>query len=329
MNPAIRISVLIKALNEEKNIAACIESVLRETAGIAVEIILADSLSNDRTVEIAQRYPVRIVQFVHRQDRGAAAAAQLAYQYAQGEYIYLIDGDMELASGYLNEALRQMDEHPDWAGVAGTLQDTRVNNMFDRHRVQTKPSAQAGEVAYLNGGGLYRKAAIDALGYFAHRYLPAFEEAELGLRLQQAGWRLMRLALPAVSHTGHDEKTAAMFVRMWRNGYARANGLLLKSAYRGGFLKPAILLNRFPLLLLSLFTLMLSAPLLPLLASLAGLGWLGLFILLLLKKRHLSDAAFSFFYWHYNLAGLIHGLCTPLPPAGQPIASICLSHHEQ
>ena len=72
-----KVTVLVKALDEEATIAACLEAAVREAAAVNGEVILVDSLSTDRTVAIAKRFPVRIVQFVDRDDRGCAAAVQL------------------------------------------------------------------------------------------------------------------------------------------------------------------------------------------------------------------------------------------------------------
>ena len=44
------VSVIIKALNEEKHIARAIESALRAVSTVGGEVILADSASTDRTV---------------------------------------------------------------------------------------------------------------------------------------------------------------------------------------------------------------------------------------------------------------------------------------
>ena len=48
-----RVSVIIKALNEQKRIAVSIESALTAISAVGGEVILADSCSTDRTVEIA------------------------------------------------------------------------------------------------------------------------------------------------------------------------------------------------------------------------------------------------------------------------------------
>jgi len=50
-------SIYILTYNEEIDIAACIESAM-----LSDDIIVVDSCSSDRTVEIASRYPIRVIQ---------------------------------------------------------------------------------------------------------------------------------------------------------------------------------------------------------------------------------------------------------------------------
>lgn len=75
----MKLSILIKAYNEEGNIRRALESCLAEITDIDAEIVLADSCSTDKTVEIAKNFPVRIVQFENSSERSCGAGAQLAY----------------------------------------------------------------------------------------------------------------------------------------------------------------------------------------------------------------------------------------------------------
>ena len=79
-----RVSVIIKALNEETRIAAAIESALHAVRVVGGEEVLADSGSTDRTVEIAQAYPIRIVRLARLEDRRCGAGPQLGYQHSCG-----------------------------------------------------------------------------------------------------------------------------------------------------------------------------------------------------------------------------------------------------
>ena len=55
-----RCSIIIRSYNEEKHIARLLEGIARQTVQDA-EVILVDSGSSDRTVEIAQSYSVKLV----------------------------------------------------------------------------------------------------------------------------------------------------------------------------------------------------------------------------------------------------------------------------
>ena len=111
------VSVVIKALNEERNICAAIESSLRAVERVGGEVILADSCSSDRTVELASQYPVRVVQFSNAAERCCGAAPQLGWQHARGEFVYILDGDMRMVEGFLEEALSFLAQHPEVGGV--------------------------------------------------------------------------------------------------------------------------------------------------------------------------------------------------------------------
>ncbi|MHB9034044.1 MAG: glycosyltransferase family 2 protein [Anaerolineae bacterium] len=86
-----KISVLLPTFNEEKNIAACFESVKW-----ADEILVVDSFSTDRTLEIAQRYGARIIQheYINSACQKNWAIPQCAY-----EWVLQIDADEVLEEG--------------------------------------------------------------------------------------------------------------------------------------------------------------------------------------------------------------------------------------
>ena len=81
MNTPPVLSITIKTLDEEAKIGPAIESALAAANEIPgpVEIVIADSLSTDKTVGVASRYPVRVVQFVNKRDCGCGAGVQLGY----------------------------------------------------------------------------------------------------------------------------------------------------------------------------------------------------------------------------------------------------------
>jgi len=86
----IKISFAIITFNEEKNIARAIRSV----SAIADEIVVLDSGSADRTVEIASGFGASVHQnkFVD-----FASQKNKALSYATGDYIFVLDADEELS----------------------------------------------------------------------------------------------------------------------------------------------------------------------------------------------------------------------------------------
>lgn len=322
---AAGVSIVIKALNEEAKIARAIESALAaapEVAPLPLEVVVADACSDDGTVEIARRYPVRLVQLSQARDRGCGAGVQLGFAWARGQWVYLMDGDMALAPGFLGEALRLLQADPGLGGVGGAVIDERVANGIDRIRANNRTGVEAGTLPWLEGGGLYRRQAIEAAGgYAADRNLRGYEEAELGLRLGSAGYRLQRLARPAVSHLGHDVGTFELLARHWRSRRAMSAGVMLRDAVGRPWWRAALRLHRQPLCTLAWWLLLAAGlPVAPApvaavwcIATLAGVA------LLWLRKRDAAHVAASLVGWHYAAAAIVVGWFEPRVDPRRPI----------
>lgn len=327
------LSIVIKTLNEELKIGKAIESALAVEAeiGRGVEVIVADSVSTDRTVAIAKGYPVRVAQFVNPDERGCGAGVQLGYQHSHGEFVYFLDGDMEIARGFMTAALVELARNPKLGGIGGMVEDTKIQNDFDRIRVNNRAVTTTGFSKWLEGGGLYRRAALDAAGcYAADRNLRGFEEAELGMRIRAAGWQLMRLPIKAVAHTGHSLDTLSIFLRHWRSRRAMSAGVLLRGAIGRRWLAEAVRMLIHPLATLAWWAGFLFLALTdgamrsPLLLAWVSAGVLAIFGLLL-RKRDLRHVLVSVFSWHYGFAAIIVGLLESRIDPETPIESRILS----
>ncbi|OPY84525.1 MAG: SPBc2 prophage-derived glycosyltransferase SunS [Syntrophus sp. PtaU1.Bin208] len=97
------LSAVIITQNEENNIARCIESV-RE---IAAEIVVVDSGSSDRTVEIARSLGAKVT---HQDWLGFAGQKNFAAGLAAKDYILMLDADEEVSAALrisIKEALQE------------------------------------------------------------------------------------------------------------------------------------------------------------------------------------------------------------------------------
>jgi len=92
------LSVIVVCYNEEDNIGACLESI-----SWCDEIVVIDSFSTDRTVEICRRYTDRVIQ---RAWPGYRAQKEFAHSQATREWVLLIDAD-ERVTPELREEIKE------------------------------------------------------------------------------------------------------------------------------------------------------------------------------------------------------------------------------
>ena len=102
------VSVIITTYNEERNIADCIESVLW-----ADEIYLVDSYSTDRTLEIAQQYPITIRR---RQYYGSAAQKNWSICRVSNDWVLILDADERVTDELAREILELLTRTPSYNG---------------------------------------------------------------------------------------------------------------------------------------------------------------------------------------------------------------------
>jgi cellulose synthase/poly-beta-1,6-N-acetylglucosamine synthase-like glycosyltransferase len=94
----MRMVVLVPAHNEAAGIAAAIESLLAQTRPFDDIIVIADNCTDD-TVEIARRYPVRVVETIDNRHRKSGALNMAWRRFAQdADVVVTVDADTELAA---------------------------------------------------------------------------------------------------------------------------------------------------------------------------------------------------------------------------------------
>ena len=102
MNKSYFISVVVPAYNEEKYIAACLESIAAQTYPKEnFELIVELSGGNDRTKEIAETFSAKITNTGAK--RGVSAARQNGAEAARGEIIAQTDADSQVSADWLEK----------------------------------------------------------------------------------------------------------------------------------------------------------------------------------------------------------------------------------
>ena len=219
------LSIIIVAKNEEKNIARCIESILNCTKKIKEkEILLVDSSSSDKTVEIAKNYPINIISLKQNWQLSPSAARFNGVNNVIGKYILIIDGDMELLEGFIGPALAFMGKNNKVAAVLGKNYDIYMQ----KDGICSKPQPRVKYRAYLNslnepkkinfvfGSSIFRREFLLKVGNF-HPYLRAEEEAELSSRLTKKGYDLFFLPYDHAYHYSLPKTTFKETARRVKN----------------------------------------------------------------------------------------------------------------
>ena len=101
-----KISVVINTLNEEKNLPRALASV----KGFADEIVVVDTMSEDKTVDIAKKAGAKV--YEHKKTGYVEPVRNFAIGKATGKWILIIDADEELPKG-LAKKLKEIVKNPD------------------------------------------------------------------------------------------------------------------------------------------------------------------------------------------------------------------------
>ncbi|WP_346353558.1 glycosyltransferase family 2 protein [Azotosporobacter soli] len=105
---ANRLAVLVLTLNEEKNMKECLSSVL-----FADELVVIDSGSSDRTIELAQELGANC--YVHPMTDGFAGQRNFALQKTKAEWVLFLDADERITPEAANEIRKVVEQGEPYA----------------------------------------------------------------------------------------------------------------------------------------------------------------------------------------------------------------------
>ena len=168
------LSVLVPAYNEEKVIERSIESLL-ESDYPGKEIIVIDDGSNDKTLEIANRYKSK-VKVLHKENGGKASALNYGIVVAKGEIIVLVDADTIVGRNALKQLVNGFGKDEKVAAVAGNIKvRNRMNWLTWTQALEYVASIEIirrafdffGSITIVPGAlGAYRKSTLQEVGTF-------------------------------------------------------------------------------------------------------------------------------------------------------------------
>ena len=102
MSKNAKVSVIIAIFNEEKNIEACLNSILDQSYQ-NMEVIVADDGSTDQSLSKIKSFEVKSSKLPHQ---GAAKTRNYGATKASGEILVFVDGDMTFTKDFIKELIQ-------------------------------------------------------------------------------------------------------------------------------------------------------------------------------------------------------------------------------
>jgi len=220
-----RVSIVIVSWNARELLQTCLPSVV-DTDYPNLEIILADNASTDGSAAwVAREHPsVKIVR--HPENWLFCRGNNAALPHATGDFILLLNNDVEVPADWLRPLVATMTEAEDvgavqpkllqyddrdrfeYAGGAGGFVD-RVGYPFTRGRLFDTMERDRGQyddardVFWATGAAiLLRRSALDEVGLLDPRFEMHMEEIDLCWRLQRHGYRVRVQPESTIYHVG-------------------------------------------------------------------------------------------------------------------------------
>lgn len=243
----IDLSIIIISFNTKKLTLECIRSIIKNTKGISLEIIMVDNASSDGSVEavmaLAKKYPTKVI--ANRENVGFGQGNNQGMKIARGRYILFLNTDTLIRNNLLSEMVKWTDRNPR-VGIAscalrnrdGSLQGTggyfptlpRVLAwmtfledlpLLDRiikpfHPMHGQSPFYKGEEFFKKSSErdwvtgaflLMRREVLKDVGYFDKDYFMYTEEVDYCYRAKKKGWKVWYLPKWSIIHYGGASST--------------------------------------------------------------------------------------------------------------------------
>ena len=182
-------------------IAKCIEGAIRALKNIKDwEIILVDSYSTDKTIEIAKQFPIKILRLKKEWFKSPHAGRYIGTINSSGKYVFFLDADMIVKEGWIEAALDILDKYENLAGVTGVMYNIwPKEGLNENHRMK----GSTGYVDFLPGPSVYKKSILIEAKHF-NPHLKGNGEREIGFRISKLGYRQLRIDKTICYHCKKD-----------------------------------------------------------------------------------------------------------------------------
>jgi glycosyltransferase involved in cell wall biosynthesis len=188
----VKVSIVTPSYNQERFLAATIESVLAQDYP-ELEYIVVDDGSTDGSQKIAEQYKSRLDKLVFQKNRGQVAAINHGFSLATGDVLGWLNSDDVLLPGAVSAIVEELSRRPEALLIYGD------NVFIDEEGDQIPEEVASAKGAPFDGvemvrrcknwipqpGSLFRRRALDIAPLDERGYY--FFDFEFALRLSGAG----------------------------------------------------------------------------------------------------------------------------------------------
>jgi glycosyltransferase involved in cell wall biosynthesis len=269
-------SIVIPTFNGASRIGNCLDSLVKQTAGQNVEILVVDDGSTDNTANVVRGYSS--VRLVSQANAGPASARNRGALEAQGKILLFTDDDCVPMPDWL-EAMLGPFRDPEVVGAKGVYRTHQKSlaARFVQIEYEDKYRLMAGlaSIDFIDtySAGFRRDRFLEMTGYDTSFPVACAEDIELSYRMSARGWKMKFVPAAIVYHTHPD--TLSRYLKKkykfayWRMLAVRKNpGKGVKDSHTPQIMKLQLLLA--PVLMLAVIFDLAARPMVPVSALVLG-----------------------------------------------------------
>jgi GT2 family glycosyltransferase len=187
-----KVSIVVTVKNEEENIAALLDSLLKLDYSGDIETTVVDGGSSDKTVEVISNYPsVKLITAKCNTSQGR----NIGIQNSSGEIIAFTDGDCVVDRDWIKNIVKHFDKNSEVAVVGGPYLPLDQNGIIAQYLATYQSTyfpTKSELTTYQHigtGNAAFRRKVIEKVGGF-DECLKDCEDDDLNLRISNQGYKL-------------------------------------------------------------------------------------------------------------------------------------------
>lgn len=228
------LTVSVVNWNGKEETQECLRSLLNSSPKIGMEVIVVDNASTDGSGDLLRKEFPGILLIENTENKGYAFGNNQAFRKSQGRYFLILNSDITVKRGSLDEMVHYMEIHPEVGLLGGRLENpdgtfqpsanrrfpnlldvfleeifflTRMKYLLWKTPLGSKIASrkwnlhEPQSVAWVGGACmLVRRELFERVGLFDEHFFFYREDCDLSFRIQKQGWKVVYYPATRFTH---------------------------------------------------------------------------------------------------------------------------------